>query len=200
MMFLLTAVLLLGQIEVQDLKHVHLSLFNPPDSCTGRGMYLDVISRCPVGERHKIGKYDRVIGCHEITHIVNNHLRNTTQRQCFYMGGGKVMWFAKHPKTTLARVAFFVPTLDRTSTYKTYCVDAQKDWGRHPLYLIDEWVAYKNDIRVSKEERLPTFGSEEFDRNFVSIGNALLSAVRVDHPDYPERQALIEFVEYLKRN
>jgi hypothetical protein len=95
-------------------------------------------------------RYDRNINIHETIHRVNNHIRNTynknnTRYNAFYVFESKAV-LVEEPKSKKSHVAAFVPPSLRTSNrYKTYVVGMSHDWDSQPLYLVDEWSAYVGD-------------------------------------------------------
>lgn len=56
------------------------------------------------------------------------------------------------PSLTLKKVADSIPAEDRGRLYRMYLVDAQRWWNNQPLYILDEWVCYYIDARVSFEK------------------------------------------------
>ncbi len=118
----------------------------------GLGPFLsDVESRLPreMGTRYRDDS--RITWCHETTHGIHAHLRGQYRVPAFYPGGGRFA-LVEPPAVTLAEVAAAVPPGLRGTRYETYLVKARRDWGRDPLYVWDEWVAYNNGMAAGIEE------------------------------------------------
>ena len=118
----------------------------------GLGPFLaDVESRLPreLGMRYRDSS--RITWCHETTHGIHSALRNRNRLPAFYPGGGKFA-LVEPPALTLGEVAAVIPSHLRGSRYKTYLVQARRDWDRDPLYVWDEWVAYDNGMAAGIEE------------------------------------------------
>jgi hypothetical protein len=118
----------------------------------GLGPFLaDVESRLPRQMGNQYRDSSRITWCHETTHGVHSALRNQFRLPAFYPGGGKFA-LVEPPDVTLAEVAEAVPARLRGTRFQTYLVKARGDWGRDPLYVWDEWVAYNNGTTTAIEE------------------------------------------------
>jgi hypothetical protein len=83
-----------------------------------------------------------------------------------------------------------IPSSLRGSRYQLYCIDQQKYFEDHPLYLFDEWVAYTNGafagVELAEKHRL------DMPRNDALVGPlefsiyalGLAAAIQKHDPDY----------------
>src|SRR5262249_19428711 len=144
--------------ETAEGRILQFDVFNPPDSVNDRGLYQDIYSRSPknyLPQLDDIGS--RVTECHEATHFVNHQLRNESKPHgpSFYFGEGRVIAFKKQPDLRLQDVADEVPEKYRKwAIYKNYLVNQRAYWDDEPLYIFDEWSAYRNATRLGRIERL----------------------------------------------
>ena len=98
---------------------------------------------------------DRITHAHETTHGINSHISNQVHRgrnpaYGFYVGNNRAV-LLDGPRLKLSQVAEVIPESLRGSRYQLYCIDQQKYFEDHPLYLFDEWVAYTNGVHAGVE-------------------------------------------------
>ncbi len=92
---------------------------------------------------------DKITWAHETTHGIHSHLNNTLNEMgsreyyCLYVLDNKVAKI-KQPKITIQQVAGTIPPGLRKSRYQLYLVQQAAAWGKEPIYIWDEWVAYVN--------------------------------------------------------
>lgn len=178
-------------------SQLNFETYSPPGSIIDRGVFTDVYTHCPVERRGDEYRGNRTTWCHEMVHFVNNRLRNSTRKQCFYLGKNQYVAFDNHPNVTLLEVAAYVQTQDRNSTYKSYLIEQSAWWNKQPLYLLDEWSAYRLDIQCGKEEGIKLLSTDSW-KSFHAFGDALLYAVQAKDPHYKEFARLNQFIQFLK--
>jgi hypothetical protein len=98
---------------------------------------------------------DRITHAHETTHGINSHISNRlnhTGRPAygFYVGHNRAVLLSG-PRLKLSQVAAVIPQCLRGSRYQLYCIEQQRYFEDHPLYLFDEWVAYTNGAHAGVE-------------------------------------------------
>lgn len=123
------------------------------------GLLGDIDSQLQQG--HIYSHPDRMIWAHETTHGINSRLRlGLHSPNGYYLLGGLSFSISSPPGLTLSQVAQAVPQNRRGRIYKLYMLDPQHDvpnlgkgsnWNDTPLYVMDEMVAYTNDILVGLE-------------------------------------------------
>jgi hypothetical protein len=103
----------------------------------------DILSRLPAAdaEHARAGDGCLITWAHEGTHFVNSRHSNGKQRGFYLLDG--VAWQVPIPRRTkLAHVADAIPAKHRGKTYKTYLIEAQRDWQDVAIYPLDEAAAY----------------------------------------------------------
>lgn len=172
------------------------------DASLGK-LLSDIESHMPAGHQYR----DAELGtwAHETTHGINSQYR-------VKFGAGVNAFYCLHnrgcvlrePKFNRKLVNQFVPSESRGGVWGLYMV-GQSEWDEHPLYILDEWVAYINGAAVLQE----LYGSARTTRDGTLIGHdvktavefagyaaALLRAVDKYDPNYSDREKLIEFVAF----
>jgi hypothetical protein len=150
---------------------------------------------------------DRITHAHETTHGINSHLSNHLRRGSeltygFYVGNDQAILLTG-PRIKLSQVAALIPESLRGSRYQLYCIDQQKYFEEHPLYLFDEWVAYTNGasagVELAEKNRL------DMPRNDALVGPlefsvyalGLAAAIQKHDPDYlPHNKQFREFLAH----
>lgn len=191
----------------------------PPIRRIDRSRYpsklADIEERMP--ENH-IYRNERDIGnwAHETIHGINSRLRVELGAGigCFYVGNGKA-WRLRVPNIKLPSVAKWVAPELRHEKYQLYLVDSMKppaqnvpgmvveNWTEHPLYPLDEWVAYIGGAEVLQQ----AYGGARLDPTGVSIeyvvfsavqletcALAVLKAIQEEDPTYPDMDKLEAFI------
>lgn len=101
-------------------------------------------------------QYDKYINLstrlHEQCHKVNNQLTNSKRKSTmnytlfgFYCLNN-LEFYLDSPKTTMQKTAFSIPLELRGSFYQSYLINYDKGWEAEPIYIIEEWVAYSNEV------------------------------------------------------
>src|SRR5437899_1584001 len=137
---------------------------------------------------------DRITHAHETTHGIDSHISNQVHRgrnpaYGFYVGNNRAV-LLDGPRLKLSQVAEVIPESLRGSRYQLYCIDQQKYFEDHPLYLFDEWVAYTNGAHAGVE--LTEKNQLDMPRNDALIGPmefsiyalGLAAAIQKHDPDY----------------
>lgn len=134
----------------------------------GDSPYADARNHCLRYDYYSV-RGQRVTSVHECTHGINSQLRNRPLREkervpyhpdvtiCqlplpaltsmmpagFYLLQDRAIML-KQPGGTINEAARIVPTSARYSRYNLYMVKQAASWNNEPLYIFDEWVAYRN--------------------------------------------------------
>lgn len=135
--------------------------------------------------------YDAATYGHEGVHMLNSSARNNHggRVNAFYIGDGKCA-IIKEPRTTIERVAQFVPEHLRGTRFNTYLVSQRSGWNAQPLYILDEWSAYIADAAVAlsqASEGLPFAKHTDAavgQLEFLPYALAVVCAAEADDPDY----------------
>lgn len=104
-------------------------------------IYSDVLSHSkdnPFGNAH--GRYTNV---HETAHGIHSELRNQYRNNynAFYCLKGQAV-LLKNPNLKIRHVSKYIPSVLRSSRYKTYFINQLSDWDDVPTYILDEWNCY----------------------------------------------------------
>lgn len=122
-----------------------LAWLNVPEvnsDAAGDSVYADTIRHCSTWRQ--MADRSKTTTAHECTHGVNSQIRNAggARMNGFYVLGGRGIALPE-PGIRKRDVAAFVPAELRGDRFGTY-VTGQSAWDGEPLYLFDEWVAYRN--------------------------------------------------------
>lgn len=142
---------------------------------------------------------------HEGIHGVNSRLRMEVGAGvgCYYIGNGKA-WILRLPNIKLSSVARRVPQHLRNDKFAIYLnSEISRQWEDHPLYPLDEWVAYIGGTEVAQE----LWGNARLDPTGIVLGKGVESAIQLDSfalilletireedPSYPDMEKLKAFV------
>ncbi len=124
-------------------------------------VWADCIRHCSTW-RSFYAKGDFVTSCHEITHGINNEIRNKhTEKKynAFYLLDNKAI-LMEEPNFRKSQVNQFVPANLRASRFGTY-LQGMGEWEREPLYLLDEMSAYINGAYCATQLRENGEGSKD---------------------------------------
>jgi len=149
---------------------------------------------------------------HEETHGIAGHLlkehanlAGVDRAYGFYLLEDRAVVF-EEPAIRKSDVNGFVPEALRGNRFAVY-LEEQEQFDDHPLYLIDEWVAYLNQGAITleryergfiPEKRGLTYGVVDGALEFSIYGIALLRAIEALDPDYLESQPSFPvFVDWL---
>lgn len=146
------------------------------------GLFSDILSRVRAPKWY--GDYGTT--AHEATHLLNNEISHGVD-WAFYVGEGKAMVLPP-PKLVMTDVARTFPESVRGPMYAFYIVGIPQN-EPVPMVLLDEWIAYDNDVRVqiqlinllSRDERVRV--TEQL-AEFCMIGLAVYDAVLLQDPKY----------------
>jgi len=165
----------------------------------------DIARHLPTEYGNQFDSDDRITHAHETTHGINSHISNHLHRGSrpaygFYVGHDRAI-LLPGPRIKLSQVAALIPPSLRGSRYQLYCIDQQKYFEDHPLYLFDEWVAYTNGgcagVELAEQKRLA------LPRNDALVGSlefsiyALAIAAAIDKYDPEYLQENKQFREFL---
>lgn len=108
----------------------------------GDSVYADTIRHCTTWRQ--MADRSKTTTAHECTHGINSQIRNSAGQRMngFYALGGRGIALPE-PPIRKRDVASFVPNDLRGDRFSTY-VTGQTAWDDSPLYLMDEWIAYRN--------------------------------------------------------
>jgi len=137
---------------------------------------------------------DRITHAHETTHGINSHLSNHLRNNFelgygFYVGNDQAIVLSE-PRVKLSQVAAVIPESLRGSRYQLYCIDQQKYFEDHPLYLFDEWVAYTNgasagvELTEKKQLDMPRNDALVGPMEFSIYALGVAAAIQKHDPDY----------------
>ena len=137
---------------------------------------------------------DRITHAHETTHGINSHLSNHLRNNFelgygFYVGNDQAIVLSE-PRVKLSQVAAAIPESLRGSRYQLYCIDQQKYFEDHPLYLFDEWVAYTNgasagvELTEKKQLDMPRNDALVGPMEFSIYALGVAAAIQKHDPDY----------------
>jgi hypothetical protein len=154
----------------------------------------DIARHLPTQYGDHYSSSDRITHAHETTHGINSHISNHLGHEGglaygFYVGNDQAILLSG-PKVKLSQVAALIPESLRGSRYQLYCIEQQKYFEDHPLYLFDEWTAYTNGAYAGVE--LTEKGQLEMARNDALVGPmefsiyalGLAAAIEKYDPDY----------------
>jgi hypothetical protein len=129
-----------------------LTTIPPKRDLTVTSLLDDLECHLPAG--HWYVSRDKINYAHEGTHGVNAEIRNAVGRpnNAAYLLGDRA-WVMAEPETTLSVVARRVPASLRGGGYKLYLIKQRRYWNNQPLYLLDEWSAYRNGTLMGDEAR-----------------------------------------------
>lgn len=122
--------------------------------------------------RHPYRSTDKMHYAHEATHGVNAGIRNShgPRDNAAYLLGDRA-WVMPEPSTTLSAVAGAVPRSLRGGGYNLYLQRQQRYWNDQPLYILDEWSAYRNGTLMGDEAGLPSLAvSFSFSKQIEFLG------------------------------
>jgi len=162
----------------------------------------DIAQHLPTQYGDHYSSNDRITHAHEATHGINSHLSNHSRdfrdladfasegpAYGFYVGHNQAILLSG-PRVKLSQVAAMIPESLRGSRYQLYCIEQQKYFEDHPLYLFDEWVAYTNGASAGVE--LTEKNQLDMPRNDALIGPmefsiyalGVAAAIQKHDPDY----------------
>ena len=105
-----------------------------------------------LSQGHPYSDASLITWAHEGTHGVNSRLRQISgQNNAYFLPPDYYVVFSTPQNVSLANVALAVPQSLRGPNYSLYLVQQQRWWNDSPLYVIDEWVAYRNGAMVAIE-------------------------------------------------
>jgi len=137
--------------------------------------------------RHSYRSADKINYAHEGTHGANATIRNTffpntgdSLKNVAYLLGDRA-WVLEEPGTTLSAVAREVPGSLRGGEYQLYLIQQQRYWNDRPLYILDEWSAYRNGTLMGDEARYSNLDvSFSFSKQIEFLGYVFTLAGMVD--------------------
>jgi hypothetical protein len=159
----------------------------------------DIAQHLPTQYGDHYSSNDRITHAHETTHGINSHLSNHSRdfrdsategpAYGFYVGNDQAILLSG-PRVKLSQVAAMIPESLRGSRYQLYCIDQQKYFEDHPLYLFDEWTAYTNGAYAGVE--LTEKNQLDMPRNDALVGPmefsiyalGLAAAIEKHDPEY----------------
>jgi hypothetical protein len=177
-----------------DVEWIHFPAQNEESNAQWGEFLTDIARHLPSQYGDHYYSNDRITHAHETTHGINSHLSNHLRQNSehgygFYVGNDQAIILGE-PRVKLSQVAAVIPESLRGSRYQLYCIDQQKYFEDHPLYLFDEWVAYTNgasagvELTEKKQLDMPRndalIGPMEF--SIYALGVA--AAIQKHDPDY----------------
>lgn len=190
----LTSLLKGAEIQWEEAKLVR------PNVTTGYGYVIDDLERRVDAGHPMRNTSDPGNWAHELTHYLQNELRNATREvdNCFYVGKGSYIRLLE-PNVTLRQVAAEIPESDRGMFYKTHFVDQLSQFNDRPLYVLDETCAFAIGWQYHLSTNTSDKARKQAVREFVPYSRALLRAVRKHDPGYKQLDELEAFVEWNAR-
>lgn len=166
-------------------------------------IYADILNRSPTPDLTEL----RHINAHENTHFINAFLRNSNpiagkKVNGFYLLEGRGI-VIEEPPVLKNDLIPFLPLNVKGWRHETY-ISGQQQWNDHPMYIMDEWIAYINgdmckleDIENKRNQGIaPHDASGSFEFCIYSI--ALAMAVEKKCPDYWKNNQ--QFKSFIKFN
>ncbi len=182
------------ELPGDDVEWTHFPAQNEESNPQWGDFLTDIARHLPSQYGDHYYSNDRITHAHETTHGINSHLSNHLRQTSepgygFYVGNDQAIILSE-PRIKLSQVAAVIPESLRGSRYQLYCIDQQKYFEDHPLYLFDEWVAYTNgasagvELTEKKQLDMPRndalIGPMEF--SIYALGVA--AAIQQHDPDY----------------
>lgn len=150
-----------------------------PNICLAQNQHFtDIRNRLIL--KNKYDKFTRLgTRIHEQCHGLNNLLTNNRRRLVknynisgFYLLNDKEIYL-NNPNTTMSRVAQKIPIILRGKFYRTYFQVYDRAWEKEPLYTVEEWVAYSNELEscdsINEIEESSILGAHEFAFYAISL-------------------------------
>lgn len=167
----------------------------------------DVENRVEPARRATYRSSDTGNAVHEMTHAVNNDLRNQHNvagalHNGFYLLNGRGVVLPE-PNTTLSAVARMIPESVRGSRYQLYFIDQQRYWNDHPLYVFDELACYVNGAAYEAVDGDPGSSRIAAMHEFVRYAMHTMLAISKLDPNYsniPALRELYQIQSYRSRN
>lgn len=140
---------------------------------------------------------DLITWAHEAHHFLHSRLSDARKRG-FYLLDNSVWRFPIPEQTTLSAVAAAIPDEARGQVFKTYMIDAQRDWEKIPLYTFDEAIAYWSGAMVRQEiGRKDRQETERFGVELLVYSMYTAQEIcKRESDDYP-KQDLLDFLDLL---
>jgi hypothetical protein len=182
------------QVPGDDVQWIRFPAQNEEANADWGDFLTDIHRHLPSQYGDRYYSDDRITHAHETTHGINSHISNHLNRgegigYGFYVGNNRAVLLSG-PRLKLSQVAAIVPESLRGSRYQLYCIEQQKYFEDHPLYLFDEWVAYTNGahagVELAQEDRLhlPRNDALIGPMEFCIYALALAAAAEKHDPDY----------------
>jgi hypothetical protein len=158
----------------------------------------DVLRHLPPADAERARDGDDLITwAHEGLHFCNSRLSKPGWRG-FYLLDNTSWRFPVPKNTRLSHVAAAIPEELRGPVYKTYLVDARRDWEEIALYPLDECLAYWTGAMVRQE--IKRRDRQETERYAIELTVYSKYAVHQicerEDDEYP-RDALQEFLDLI---
>src|SRR5262249_3210243 len=193
------------KVPGDDVRWIHFPPQNEESNADWGDFLTDIARHLPSEYGDHYYSDDRITHAHETTHGINSHISNRLHRgrepaYGFYVGNNRAI-LLRGPRLKLSQVAEVIPESLRGSRYKLYCIEQQKYFEDHPLYLFDEWVAYTNGAQAGVE--LAEKKQLDLPRNDALVGSlefsiyALGLAVAIEKHDPEYAQESKQFREFL---
>ena len=197
----------LRRVPGDNVEWIHFPPQNEESNSHWGDFLTDVARHLPSEYGNHYYSDDRITHAHETTHGINSHLSNHLGSRGktsygFYVGNDQAILLTG-PNVKLSQVAEVIPESLRGSRYQLYCINQQKYFEDHPLYLFDEWVAYTNGasagVELAEKEQLnmprndALIGPMEF--SIYALG--LAAAIQKHDPEYlSENKQFKEFLAH----
>ena len=131
---------------------------------------------------------------HETTHGINANIRNRffggkPVRTGFYCLDDRCVLIDEPVGTRLSRFVSKIPAVLRGPSYDLYLRQQLRYWDSHPLYILDEWVAYTNGTACGQEVKEDGWFYELLQaHNFCVYAIFMAKQIEEDCPDYDQTQ------------
>lgn len=168
-----------------------------PDVTTGFGPVIDDLESRVAADHPMRNESDPGNWAHELTHYLQNDLRNRTRANdnCFYVGYGSYLRLPE-PRFKLKLVADEVPQHERGEAYQTYFVSQLSQFPDSPLYVLDEACAFAMGVEYGRVAGKKDTYREARLLEFNAYCRALVRAVKKHDPQYQALPYLEAFVEW----
>lgn len=137
-------------------KYILLILLIPNICAAQNRHFLDIRNR--LNPQHRFDKYSNLmLRFHESCHFINgtmtvtHHVKFNKRREQVFYGLNNKEFYIPQPPLTMRRIATLIPNKIRSTRFAPYLVNYHKSWENEPLYIIEEWICYSNEVEACYE-------------------------------------------------
>lgn len=153
----------------------------------------DIESHIQAGHNYRFSSMP-MTWAHETTHGINANIRNKFYNSQYIQSGfycleDRCVLILEPKGTKISRFATKIPNVLRGPSYDLYLRQQLKYWENHPLYILDEWVAYTNGTACGQEVGEDGWYFELLQaHNFNVYAIYMAKQIEEDCPDYDSTQ------------